>query len=298
MSERRDPLVEARAMADAIGEAAPPVPSIELDLARDPGARLTRFRLGQVPGHGWAPSLAIVGRRSVGKSSLALALASFASTGAAHAVSCAVVPWGGTVIVHDAPGLRSAGSPGLRAHLADALRDDPPDVVLAVFSATEVDAGVDDDVDDLRTLLRAWTPRRGAAPSLLAALHRVDELPPFDREAPGADPERVVAVETATRVLRARLSPLDGRCPIVATSLTSGEGDLSGVSALADAARGLLALRVGARGHRGGDLVRALDRLGAAALRARWGALGDEARAIVLQARGWAATTAGRSERG
>jgi len=234
----------------------------------------------------------------VGKSSLAMALASFASTGAAHAVSCAVVPWAGTVIVHDTPGLRSAGSPGLRAHLADALRDDPPDVVLAAFSATEVDAGVDDDVDDLRTLLRAWTARRGAAPSLLVALHRVDELPPFDRAAPGDDPERALAVETATRVLRARLSPLDGRCPIVPTSTTSGEGDLSGVTALAGAARGLLALRVGTHAHREGAFDRALHRFGNAALTARWRALGDEARAIVLHPRGWAATTGGRSERG
>ncbi len=298
MSERRDPIVDARAMADAIGEAAPPVPTIELDLARDPAPRLTRFRLGQVPAHGWAPSMAIVGRRSVGKSSLAMALASFASTGAAHAVSCAVVPWGGTVIVHDAPGLRSAGSPGLRAHLADALRDDPPDVVLAAFSATEVDAGVDDDVDDLRALVRAWTPRRGAAPSLLVALHRVDELPPFDREAPADDPERLVAVETATRVLRARLSPLDGRCPIVATSATSDEAQPSGVGALADAARGLLASRAGTDAQRAGAFGRALERLGNRALTARWRALRDEARAIVLQPRGWTATTAGRSERG
>ncbi len=298
MSERRDPIVDARAMADAIGEVAPPVPTIELDLSREPVARLTRFRLGQVPAHGWAPSMAIVGRRSVGKSSLAMALASFASTGAAHAVSCAVVPWGGTVLVHDTPGLRSAGSPGLRARLADALHDDPPDLALAVFSATEVDAGIDDDVDDLRVLLRAWTLRRGAAPSLLVALHRVDELPPFDREAPADDPERLVATETATRVLRARLSPIDGRCPIVATSVTSDETRVSGVSALADAARGLLALRVGTEAHRAAAFDRALARLGDPALKARWGALGDAARAIVLHPRGWAATTAGRSERG
>lgn len=297
MSDRRDPLVAARALADALAEVAPPVPTIEVDLSPDPSGRLTRFRLGQVPAHGWAPSVAIVGRRSTGKSSLAMALASFASTGAAHAVSCVAIPWGGTALVHDTPGLRSAGSPGLRARLADALRDDPPDVVLSVFSATEVDAGVDDDIDDLRTLLRAWTPRRGPAPALLAALHRVDELPPFDRDAAPDDPERVVSVETAARVLRARLSPLDGRCPIVPTSTVPG-ADPSGLATLADRTRELLAARAGAQADRGGAFERALRRLGNPDLLKRWSALGEGARAIALYPRGWGAPSEGRSERG
>lgn len=295
MTDRVDPLESARGMARALGESFPAVPTTEVDLARDASARLTRLRLGQVAEHGWVPSLAIVGRRGVGKSSLAMELASFASTGAAHATSLAALRGGGVALVHDTPGLRAAGSARLREQLGDALRDDPPDVVLAAFSATEVDAGIDDDLDDLRALLRAWTPRRSAAPALVAALHRADELPPFDREARVDDPERVVAVQTATRVLRARLSPIDGLCPIVTTSVVAGAP--LGLDDLAAALRGALAGRLGTERSRDEALRRALSRADRGDLAARWGGLAAGARSIALHPRGWA-TSEGRGERG
>lgn len=309
MSDRAgDPFVAAREMALALGAFAPPVPTVELSVERAPAPALARFRLGQVPAQGWVPSAAFVGRRAAGKSTLALALADFASTGADLAVSCAQVSWGGTLLAYDTPGLRAAGQPRLCARLRDALAPDPPDLMIAVFSATEVDAGVDDDVHDLLALSRGWTRRRGGAPALLAVLHRVDELPPFDRDPGLDDPDRVRAVATATRVLRARLASLDGRCPIVATSAVGGALDPPGARGLQDHARSLLALRLGTPGERSAAFERCLGALGAgddpgaasrvADLRRRWGALDAEARAIVLHPRGWAAATGGRSERG
>jgi hypothetical protein len=304
MSER-DPIADARRFATALAGLAPPVPGVELPV--DPSARaaLARFRLGQVPDQGWAPSMAIVGRRAVGKSSLSLALTGFASTGDALASSCAQPRWAGSLIVHDTPGLRAAGRSHGRADLAAALAADPPDLMIAVFSATEVDAGVDDDVADLLALARAWTPRRGDAPALLAALHRVDELPPFDLARVADDPERAQAIATATRVLRARLSPLDGRCPVVPSSIVGGELDPAGAAALRGHARALLAGRLGRPKERGDAFSRALGSVGPvddaaalARLRRAWEALGDDGRAVLLHPRGWDGSTPGRSERG
>jgi hypothetical protein len=301
----RDPFTAAREMAVALAELAPPVPTIELSIERSPSPALARFRLGQVPAQGWVPSMAFVGRRAVGKSSLALSLADFASTGDDLAVSCAQVTWGGSLIAYDTPGLRAAGRPELRAQLRDALAPDPPDLMIAVFSVTEVDAGIDDDVEDLLALSRGWTLRRRSAPALLAVLHRIDELPPFDRHSAHDDPDRALAIATATRVLRARLSPLDGRCPIVATSAVGGALDGPGATAIGEHARSMLSQRLGTPGERAAAFERCLgslrsgdDSASLSPLRRRWAALDDEARAILLHPRGWAAASGGRSERG
>lgn len=301
----RDPFTAAREMAVALAELAPPVPTIELPVERSPSAALARFRLGQVPAQGWVPSMALVGRRAVGKSTVALGLADFASTGDDLAVSCAQVSWGGSLIAYDTPGLRAAGRPGLREQLRDALAPDPPDLMIAVFSVTEVDAGIDDDVEDLVALSRGWTLRRRASPAVLAVLHRVDELPPFDRHSAPDDPDRALAVATATRVLRAHLSPLDGRCPIVATSAVGGALDAAGAAAIGGHARAMLSQRLGTPAERSAAFERCLGSLRpgedpalVTSLRRRWAALDDEARAILLHPRGWAAASGGRSERG
>ena len=301
----RDPFVAAREMALGLGEFAPPVPSIELPIERPPWTALARFRLGQVPAEGWVPSIAFVGRRAVGKSSLALALAGFASTGEDLAVSCAQVSWAGTFIAHDTPGLRAAGRPQLRTQLRDALAADPPDLLIAVFSATEVDAGIDDDVDDLLALSRGWTNPQGRAPAVLALLHRIDELPPFDLHPEPADPDRALAIATATRVLRARLSPLDGHCPIVATSLADGVLNPHVARALTDHVRSSLVHRLGTARDRVAAFERCLrsfragdDGAALTTARRRWAALDEEARMILLHPRGWAMASGGRSERG
>jgi hypothetical protein len=306
MSDRaRDPLVAARELSLALAELAPAVPGIEVSVERPPTLALARFRLGQVSAQGWAPSLAFVGRRAVGKSSLALALAGFASTGGDLAASVADVPGGGTVLAYDTPGLRAAGRPQLRTQLRDALAPDPPDLLLAVFSVTEVDAGVDDDVEDLLALSRAWTPRRALPPAIIGVLHRVDELPPFDLDLAHSDPDRALAIATATRVLRARLAPLDGLCPIVATSVVGASLDPGAGRSLHGHIRALLAQRLRTPRARAAAFERCLDGLRGlgetaahAQLRRGWEALDERARMILLHPRGWAAESAGRSEPG
>lgn len=306
MSDRaRDPLVAAREFSLALAELVPAVPGIEVTVERPPTLALARFRLGQVPAQGWAPSMAFVGRRAVGKSSLALALVGFASTGGDLAASAVEVPGGGTALVFDTPGLRAAGRPHLRVQLRDALAPDPPDVMLAVFSVTEVDAGVDDDVEDLLALSRAWTPRRAVPPAIIGVLHRVDELPPFDLDLAPSDPDRALAIATATRVLRARLAPLDGLCPIVTTSVPGASLEPGAARSLHGHLRALLAQRVRTPRARAAAFERCLDGLRGAGereaeaqLRRGWEALDDQARMIVLHPRGWAAETSGRSEPG
>ncbi len=301
----RDPFAAAREMALCLGEFVPPVPGIESSIERPPWTALARFRLGQVPAQGWVPSMAFVGRRAVGKSSVALALADFASTGEDLAISCAQVSWAGTLIAHDTPGLRAAGRPQLRTQLRDALAPDPPDLLIAVFSATEVDAGIDDDIDDLLALSRGWTPPHGRAPALLALLHRSDELPPFDLDPGPEDPDRTLAVATAMRVLRARLSPLDGHCPMVATSISGGVLDPPAALALSGHVRSLLVRRLGTPRDRVAAFERCLQSFRAAEnsaaltmARRRWAALDEESRMVVLHPRGWAMASGGRSERG
>ncbi|MDO9020261.1 MAG: hypothetical protein Q8S73_32545 [Deltaproteobacteria bacterium] len=306
MSDRaRDPLVAARELSLALASLAPAVPGIEVSVERPPSVALARFRLGQVPAQGWSPSLAFVGRRAVGKSSLALALAGFASTGGDLAASVSEVPGGGTVLAYDTPGLRAAGRPHLRAQLRDALAADPPDLLLAVFSVTEVDAGVDDDVEDLLALSRAWTPRRGPPPAIIAVLHRIDELPPFDLDPAPSDPDRALAIATATRVLRARLAPLDGLCPIVTTAVIGASLDPVAARSVHGHVRALLAQRLRTPRARAAAFERCLDGLrraeggeAYAQLRRGWQALDDRARMILLHPRGWAAETSGRSEPG
>ncbi len=156
-----------------------------------------------------APRVAALGRRGVGKSTLANALLG-AEVAAVGAVEDTTREAGWYDVTHagrsirwlDTPGLRAGAEPGRREAVEKALRAEAPDVVLMLVKATQVDAGIDDDLAEVKALLGALGEKK---PAVIAVVTRCDELaaarpkaPPFDH-----DPERREAIAHAVSLLRA-----------------------------------------------------------------------------------------------
>jgi uncharacterized protein (DUF697 family)/predicted GTPase len=159
---------------------------------------------------GRPPRVAAIGRRGSGKSSLANALlgARVLEVGAVDDTTREPqwidlernqrkIRW------IDTPGLRAGGDPERAERVASILAKDPPDVLLFCVRATQVDAGIDDDIDDLRSILTAIESRGGAkAPPVVAVVTRVDELTPLLPKQPPFSDEKRSNIEKSVEVLR------------------------------------------------------------------------------------------------
>jgi uncharacterized protein (DUF697 family)/predicted GTPase len=161
---------------------------------------------------GRAPRVAVVGRRGAAKSSIANALlgAEALQTGAIEDTAKAPA-WldlshrGRKVRWIDTPGLRAGGSPERGDQVAQLLAKDPPDVLLLCVRATQVDAGIDDDLDDVRSILTAIEAKAKPKPPVLAVVTRVDDLAPPIPKNPPFFGEKKVNIEKACDVLRKHL---------------------------------------------------------------------------------------------
>lgn len=184
----------------------------ELDRRNALPAGTLALRLGRLRAllmHGRLPRVVAVGRRGAGKSSLlnSLAGAELVQVGdvedTTSGVSWREVSWGPRRIEwFDTPGFRAGGESGRVAAIADALAYAPPDAVLFLCQANEVDAGIDDDLDDLAGMLRAIGRAAGRMPTLIALITKVDELCPPDVVAPPFDdPEKRENIRSALSVL-------------------------------------------------------------------------------------------------
>jgi predicted GTPase len=144
--------------------------------------------------------VAVLGRRGAGKSSLlnALAGAPLADVGDVSDAT-GIVTWhaltlsGRTLRWGDTPGLRAGGQPTRRELLIEALSLEPPDLLIVLCHASEVDAAVDADLEDVAAIRSALgrVPGRHTPPPLLALITRTDELAPPDVvDVPLADREK------------------------------------------------------------------------------------------------------------
>ncbi len=298
----RDPLAASRELAASLAEAVPAVPSRETALDGDARAQLARLRLGLVPAHGMLPSVAVVGRRAVGKSAFAHAAFGASSVGA-RCTSASVDPgWCGPVLLHDTPGLRAAGAGDVARALGASLAHDPPSLVVSLFAATEVDAGIDDDAADLRSLLRAWTPRWERPPSVVAVLHRCDELPPFDAPFGAYDPSRALHVAASLSLLRRHVgAKVDA---LAVTPAATPDGVLAADDRRAFERLVLRALPRDDAANLRAQAFRRVLRVGAAVDDAvasfvrRWERASSEAQALLLVPRGWPGAHRGAAEAG
>jgi predicted GTPase len=192
-------------------------------------------RLHTLLGPGRLPRVAALGRRGSGKSSVLNALvgAPVATVGDVEDTTRAVAFMrlelaGRAVEWLDTPGLR-AGGVRARAHdVAAALTDSPPDVVLLLCQATEVDAGIDDDLADAALVLRALRRAGTRAPAVLGVVTKADELPPPDALAPPFDADKLVHIHHAVGLFGRHLGRTGlgavGVIPVCAYQRTSGGG--------------------------------------------------------------------------
>jgi predicted GTPase/uncharacterized protein (DUF697 family) len=172
-----------------------------------------------------APRVAVLGRRGSGKSSLANALLGRELLPVGAVEDTTVAPaWvdlavqGRQVRWLDTPGLRAGGRPERRLEVERALRAERPDVMLWLFKASQVDAGVDEDLAELVALRTAVTGAGGVVP-VVVVITKVDELPPTERRAPPyeGDPEKRAAIERARETLRGHIQRVVGaELPVVA----------------------------------------------------------------------------------
>ncbi len=212
-TENPDPTAAARALDDleALLKRIPGATSIVKELA-ELRALLVRAR---------PPRIAAVGRRGSGKSSVANALlgAEILPVGAVEDTTrdptWAMLSLGGRRVRWlDTPGLRAGGVSDRSARVAEALKAERPDVVLFCARATELDAGVDADLEALSEIMGAEGLAKTA---VLGVLTRVDELPPVAVKQPpyDQDQDKLAAITAGVEALRAAMERHGVKAPEV-----------------------------------------------------------------------------------
>lgn len=159
------------------------------------------------------PRIAAIGRRGSGKSSLANALmgAPVFETGSVSDTTRSP-RW--IEAVHstrrmrwlDTPGLRAGDRPERRDDVRRALGGEPPDVVIVACKATQVDAGIDEDLTEVVWILEHQQRVGLVPPGVIGVLTRVDELPPLVQKAPPFEGEKRANIDRATELFRGHLA--------------------------------------------------------------------------------------------
>jgi predicted GTPase len=179
-----------KALARAIARIEELLDRLPLDVAKDLRARVATLRtvlLDKRP-----PALVLVGRRGAGKSSVVNALfgAKVAELGHVTAQT-GRARWylyergGGSMRVLDTRGMQEGSAPAegdpARSALesvAVELRVQPPDVVVFVAKASEVDAAIDGDLDALERVYDEIRRTHRLEPPLVAVVTHADTLEP------------------------------------------------------------------------------------------------------------------------
>jgi uncharacterized protein len=203
-----DPL---KALARTIARLEELLDRLPLDAARDVRVRITTLRtvlLDKRP-----PALVLVGRRGAGKSSLVNALVGAKVAELGHVTAqtgrgrwYTVERGGGQVRVLDTRGLQEGSSPAeadasksALDSIAVEIRAQPPDVVVFVAKASEVDAAIGTDLDSLERVFDEIRRAHRVEPPIVAVVTHCDLLEPKSTRLHAADRESAEDVEEKRR---------------------------------------------------------------------------------------------------
>jgi predicted GTPase len=165
------------------------------------------------------PKLLVVGRRGAGKSSLVNAIVGenvaavgsvLAQTGTLRWYSYATSR--GELRLLDTRGLGDSSRPeaanfrGALAEIAAALAHEPPDSLLFLCKAKEVDSRIGEDIDNVVEIRRLVHQRHGGELPVVAVVTQVDELDPKRVEPPYADPVKQRNIATAVTAVEAAVA--------------------------------------------------------------------------------------------
>ncbi|MBV8201533.1 MAG: 50S ribosome-binding GTPase [Acidobacteria bacterium] len=166
-----------------------------------------------------APKLMVVGRRGAGKSSLVNAIVGenvaavgsvLAQTGTLRWYSYATSR--GELRLLDTRGLGDSSRPeaanfrGALAEIEAALTHEPPDSLLFLCKAKEVDSRIGEDVDNVVEIRRLVRRRHAYELPVVAVVTQVDELDPKRVEPPYADPVKQRNIATAVAAVEAAVA--------------------------------------------------------------------------------------------
>ncbi|HYL06786.1 MAG TPA: GTPase [Thermoanaerobaculia bacterium] len=165
------------------------------------------------------PRLMVVGRRGAGKSSLVNAIVGenvaavgsvLAQTGTlrwyAYATSRGELRLLDTRGLGDSSRLEAANFRGALAEIEAALEREPPDSLLFLCKAKEVDSRIGEDLDNVVEIRRLVRQRHGGELPVVAVVTQVDELDPKRVEPPYADPIKQRNIATAVTAVEAAVA--------------------------------------------------------------------------------------------
>lgn len=167
------------------------------------------------------PRFAVVGRRGAGKSSLINAI--FGQAVAEIGATAATTMRGrwftyeserGGIEVLDTRGLgegagpvNGEGGPTPMHDVHEALAERCPDALLVLCKAKEMDARIDEDLANVRTILEQVERKHGYALPVVGVVTQVDELDPADlADPPFDDPEKAANIRAVQGMLRTKLA--------------------------------------------------------------------------------------------
>jgi len=179
------------------------------------------------------PALLLVGRRGAGKSSLVNALFGKKVADVGHVkAQTGRGKWyehtsdRGALSILDTRGLQEGGEPAEAdeaktpmASISSEVDRKPPDLIVFVVRAMDVDSAIDRDLDLLEEVARIVERATRKAPSIVCAVTHCDVLEPKDAKLSGACDEKLGHVRLAERTIDERIRNRPKLSPMLASTV-------------------------------------------------------------------------------